>query len=212
MKKQALITGATSGIGRATALRLSADGWDVAATGRRAERLLDALRREIEAAGGGCRTLAFDIRDEAACHAALDGLERIDLLVNNAGLAAGFEHLDRGSTADWNAMIDTNVKGLLYVSQIVARKMIAAGGGQSQHRLDRRHRTLRERRRLLRHQARRARHFAIDARRPALARHQGERSASRHGRDRILGGALPRRPHGCRQRLSGRRGPSRATT
>ena len=111
MKKQALITGATSGIGRATALRLSADGWDVAATGRRAERL-DALRREIEAAGGGCRTL-----------------ERIDLLVNNAGLAAGFEHLDRGSTADWNAMIDTNVKGLLYVSQIVARKMIAAGGG-----------------------------------------------------------------------------------
>ena len=128
MKKQALITGATSGIGRATALRLSADGWDVAATGRRAERL-DALRREIEAAGGGCRTLAFDIRDEAACHAALDGLERIDLLVNNAGLAAGFEHLDRGSTADWNAMIDTNVKGLLYVSQIVARKMIAAGGG-----------------------------------------------------------------------------------
>ncbi len=66
MKKQALITGATSGIGRATALRLSADGWDVAATGRRAERL-DALRREIEVAGGGCRTLAFDIRDEAAC-------------------------------------------------------------------------------------------------------------------------------------------------
>ena len=56
-------------------------------------------------------------------------MERIDLLVNNAGLAAGFEHLDRGSTADWNAMIDTNVKGLLYVSQIVARKMIAAGGG-----------------------------------------------------------------------------------
>ena len=76
-----------------------------------------------------------------------------------------------------------------------------------QHRLDRRHRTLRERRRLLRHQARRARHFAVDARRPALARHQGERSASRHGRDRILGGALPRRPHGCRQRLSGRRAP-----
>lgn len=128
MKKQALITGATSGIGRATALRLSADGWDVAATGRRAERL-DALRREIEAAGGGCRTLAFDIRDEAACHAALDGLERIDLLVNNAGLAAGFEHLDRGSTADWNAMIDTNVKGLLYVTRVIAPKMVAAGRG-----------------------------------------------------------------------------------
>ena len=94
MKKQALITGATSGIGRATALRLSADGWDVAATGRRAERL-----------------------------------DRVDLLVNNAGLAAGLEHIDQGDTRDWDAMIDTNVKGLLYVSQIVARKMIAAGGG-----------------------------------------------------------------------------------
>ena len=63
------------------------------------------------------------------CRRRSNGLERVDLLVNNAGLAAGFEHLDRGSTADWDAMIDTNVKGLLYVSQIVARKMIAAGGG-----------------------------------------------------------------------------------
>ena len=128
MKKQALITGATSGIGRATALRLAADGWAVTATGRRRERL-DLLRREIEASGGECRTLTFDVRDEEACHAALDPIERIDLLVNNAGLAAGFEHLDQGSTADWNAMIDTNIKGLLYVTQIIARKMIAAGGG-----------------------------------------------------------------------------------
>ena len=122
MKKQALITGATSGIGRATALRLSADGWDVAATGRRAERL-DALRREIEAAGGGCRTLAFDIRDEAACHAALDGLERIDLLVNNAGLAAGFEHLDRGSTADWNVeplTRDDIAEAIAWIAQLPA--------------------------------------------------------------------------------------------
>ena len=128
MKKQALITGATSGIGRATARRLAADGFAVIATGRRAERL-DALRSQIEAAGGVCRTLAFDIRDEASSRSALEEVEQIDLLVNNAGLAAGFEHIDRGSTADWNAMIDTNIKGLLYVSQIVARRMIAAGGG-----------------------------------------------------------------------------------
>ncbi len=128
MKKQALITGATSGIGKATALRLAADGWAILATGRRSERL-DALQNEIGAAGGQCRTLAFDLRDEQACHDALDAIDRVDLLVNNAGLAAGFEHIDRGATSDWNTMIDTNIKGLLYVTQIIARKMIAAGGG-----------------------------------------------------------------------------------
>ena len=128
MKKQALITGATSGIGRATALRLAKEGYAVIATGRRADRLA-TLRAEIEAAGGRCTTLAFDVRSEEEVRRNLSPLENIDLLVNNAGLAAGLEHIDRGSTADWNAMIDTNVKGLLYVSQIVARKMIAAGGG-----------------------------------------------------------------------------------
>lgn len=128
MKKQALITGATSGIGRATALRLASLGYGIIATGRRAERL-EALRAEIEAAGGTCRTLCFDVRDEQACIAALDPLERIDLLVNNAGLAAGLEHIDRGSSADWDAMIDTNVKGLLYVTRTVTPKMVAAGSG-----------------------------------------------------------------------------------
>ena len=64
MKKQALITGATSGIGRATALRLAAEGYDITATGRRAERL-ETLRREIEAAGGRCTALVFDVRSEA---------------------------------------------------------------------------------------------------------------------------------------------------
>lgn len=128
MKKQALITGATSGIGRATALRLASLGYGIIATGRRAERL-EALRAEIEAAGGTCRTLCFDVRDERACIAALEPLERIDLLVNNAGLAAGLEHIDRGSSADWDAMIDTNVKGLLYVTRAVTPKMVAAGSG-----------------------------------------------------------------------------------
>ncbi|MDE5730853.1 MAG: SDR family NAD(P)-dependent oxidoreductase [Alistipes sp.] len=128
MKKQALITGATSGIGRATALRLASLGYGIIATGRRAERL-EALRAEIEAAGGTCRTLCFDVRDEQACIAALEPLERIDLLVNNAGLAAGLEHIDRGSSADWDAMIDTNVKGLLYVTRTVTPKMVAAGSG-----------------------------------------------------------------------------------
>ena len=128
MKKQAIITGATSGIGRATALRLAALGYDIVATGRRADRL-ETLRREVEQAGAACRTLCFDVRSEEECEKYLDPIEQVDVLVNNAGLAAGLEHIDRGSTADWDAMIDTNVKGLLYVTRIVSRKMVAAGSG-----------------------------------------------------------------------------------
>jgi len=128
MKKRALITGATSGIGLAAALRLSAEGFEIVATGRRAERLAE-LQRRIADAGGRCTILAFDVRDEAACRRHLEPLAPVDLLVNNAGLAAGFEHIDQGDVEDWNAMIDTNVKGLLHVSRIVSRKMIEAGGG-----------------------------------------------------------------------------------
>ena len=126
MQKQALITGATSGIGRATALRLAKEGYAVIATGRRADRLA-TLRAEIEAAGGRCTTLAFDVRSEEEVRRNLSPLENIDLLVNNAGLAAGLEHIDLGDTRDWDAMIDTNVKGLLYVTRVIAPKMVAAG-------------------------------------------------------------------------------------
>ena len=125
MEKRALITGATSGIGRATALRLAALGYDIVATGRRTERLA-ALRAQIEAAGGRCTILAFDVRSEEEVRRLLGPLDGIDLLVNNAGLAAGLEHIDAGDTADWDAMIDTNVKGLLYVTRTIAPKMVAA--------------------------------------------------------------------------------------
>ena len=81
MKKQALVTGATSGIGRATALRLAAEGYDIIATGRRSERL-ESLRREIEAAGGRCTTLTFDVRSEEAVRRNLEPLGRVDLLAN----------------------------------------------------------------------------------------------------------------------------------
>jgi len=128
MKKQALITGATSGIGRATALRLAAEGYDITATGRRAERLPTPPRGNA-AAGGRCTALVFDVRSEAEVRKFLSPLERVDLLINNAGLAAGLEHIDQGDTADWDAMIDTNVKGLLYVTRVVTPKMVAAGGG-----------------------------------------------------------------------------------
>lgn len=128
MEKRALITGATSGIGRATALRLAAAGYGIVATGRREERLAQ-LREQIERAGGRCTALCFDVRREEEVRRCLEPLEGIDLLVNNAGLAAGLEHIDRGDTRDWDAMIDTNVKGLLYVTRVVAPKMVAAGGG-----------------------------------------------------------------------------------
>ena len=128
MKKQALITGATSGIGRTTALRLAGLGYAITATGRRAERHAE-LKAEIEGSGGRCTTLLFDVRSEAECRRHLGPLERVDLLVNTAGLAAGLEHIDCGDTADWDAMIDTNVKGLLYVTRIVSEKMVAAGAG-----------------------------------------------------------------------------------
>ena len=84
MKKLALITGATSGIGRATALRLAKEGYDIVATGRRAERL-ETLRREIEALGARCTTLCFDVRSEEEVRRHLEPLERVDLLVAAAG-------------------------------------------------------------------------------------------------------------------------------
>ncbi len=128
-KKIALITGATSGIGRAAAKQLAAVGFSIIATGRRSERLAE-LCAEIESGGGECRTLCFDVRSNEECQEHLAPIEHIDLLVNNAGLAAGLEHIDKGALEDWDAMIDTNVKGLLYVTRIVAPKMISAGGGQ----------------------------------------------------------------------------------
>ena len=126
MKKQALITGATSGIGRATALRLAAEGYDIIATGRRADRL-EALKTEVEKAGGKCTTLCFDVRNLDEVYDNLGELDAVDILVNNAGLAAGLEHIDEGDTADWDAMIDTNVKGLLYVTRTIVPKMQAGG-------------------------------------------------------------------------------------
>ncbi len=131
MKKTVLITGATSGIGEATARAYAAVGDKLIITGRRGDRL-HALKEELEATYGVEVCVAvFDVREQAVCEAAIEALpeefRRIDVLVNNAGLAAGLEHLNEGNPEDWNAMIDTNIKGLLYISRVVVNLMVESG-------------------------------------------------------------------------------------
>lgn len=133
MNKISLVTGATSGIGEATARALSEDGYDVIITGRRAERLR-TLKSELESEfGNSVQVLCFDVRDERSVESALnslpEGFRHIDVLVNNAGLAAGLEHIYQGDTKDWNDMIDTNIKGVLYVTRYISKGMVTRGTG-----------------------------------------------------------------------------------
>lgn len=118
-----LITGATAGFGEACARKFAANGYDLIITGRRQERLT-ALQQDLEKANGiKVLPLTFDVRDEKAVSSALeqipDSWKAIDILINNAGLALGLSTIDEGSLSDWDTMIDTNVKGLLYVSRVV---------------------------------------------------------------------------------------------
>lgn len=131
--RTALITGATSGIGEATARRLGGLGYRLILTGRRSHRLEAVKRQIVSDFGVEVLALTFDIRERAAVEAAITGLpadwRNIGILVNNAGLAAGLEHIDRGDPDDWDRMIDTNVKGVLYITRQVAPLMIASGKG-----------------------------------------------------------------------------------
>lgn len=127
----ALISGATSGIGKACTKLLAQNGYRVILTGRRAERL-DQLAKEISSFTE-VYTLCFDIRNERELDHAISSLpkqwQHIDVLVNNAGLAAGLSVLHEGDTEDWNQMIDTNVKGLLYLSRKIIPGMTVRKGG-----------------------------------------------------------------------------------
>ncbi|MEH3103746.1 MAG: SDR family NAD(P)-dependent oxidoreductase [Sphingomonas phyllosphaerae] len=127
--KTAMVTGATSGIGQATTRALAGAGWQVIATGRRADRLA-ALAAEC---GEQVHTAAFDVRDEAARDAALDAVpERfrdIDLLVNNAGLALGTAPAQQADLSQWRTMIDTNVTALVSVTHKLLPGLIARKGG-----------------------------------------------------------------------------------
>ncbi|HPS05011.1 MAG TPA: SDR family NAD(P)-dependent oxidoreductase, partial [Tenuifilaceae bacterium] len=131
--KIALITGATSGIGRATALRLAQDNFNLIVTGRRLTQL-EQLKKEVEVKfKKEVHILNFDIRFREQVDSAIDSLpehwRKIDVLVNNAGLALGLNHLQDGMVEDWEQMIDTNIKGVLYITRKVAPLMIERGCG-----------------------------------------------------------------------------------
>ncbi len=125
MPKIALVTGATSGIGRATAIALAKEGYHIIATGRRAERLQEL---QAQLAGTPVLPLQFDVRDKEAVQQAITSLpeewQAIEVLVNNAGNAHGLSPIQSGSLDDWDAMLDINVKGLLYVSRAVMPLMV----------------------------------------------------------------------------------------
>lgn len=129
----ALITGASAGIGEACARRLAAEGWDLALWARRADRLNDLASRLKEDHTIGVQTASVDVRDREAVNAAaaalIDSAGVPGLLLNNAGLAVGRDFLHEGSTDDWDRMIDTNVKGLLYVSRAILPGMVKRGSG-----------------------------------------------------------------------------------
>lgn len=133
MKKIAMITGATSGFGEATAHEFAKNGYDVIITGRRLERL-NALAGELKKQyGAEAYILNFDVRSNADTQKNINGLperwQNIDVLVNNAGLASGLSRIQEGNIDDWEKMIDTNVKGMLYVTRCVAPMMIKNGKG-----------------------------------------------------------------------------------
>ncbi len=133
MAKIALITGATAGIGEACAHLFAREGYDLILTGRRQDRLDQLAQRLNNDYNVRIAVAAFDIRvKEQVIHhldTLPDEMKKVDVLVNNAGLSQGLEPIQKGSYEDWDTMVDTNIKGLLYVSKIVSNWMIDNGYG-----------------------------------------------------------------------------------
>jgi 3-hydroxy acid dehydrogenase/malonic semialdehyde reductase len=133
MAKIALITGATSGIGEATAELFAREGYNLILTGRRNDRLEKLGARLNKKHNIEIAVTEFDVRDRAGVTENLEGLpakwKKVNVLINNAGLSQGLEPIDKGDLDDWDTMIDTNVKGLLYVSKVVVNWMIGNGHG-----------------------------------------------------------------------------------
>jgi NADP-dependent 3-hydroxy acid dehydrogenase YdfG len=129
----AIVTGATSGFGEAIALRLAKLGYNLVITGRRADRLQNLTNKLRADFSVEVFPLCFDVRDNDACTKAFQSLpetfRRIDLLINNAGLAAGAAPFDQSDLTDFDQMIDTNIKGLLYITKLIVPGMIAQQKG-----------------------------------------------------------------------------------
>lgn len=128
MTKIVMITGASSGIGKATASLFAKRGYHLIITGRRDKRLQELKKKLEKKYFVEVQAMTFDIRDKTACKQAYQGLtkqwKQIDILINNAGLAAGLQPVHRGKVDDWERMIDTNIKGLLYITRLVSPGMV----------------------------------------------------------------------------------------
>jgi 3-hydroxy acid dehydrogenase/malonic semialdehyde reductase len=129
----ALITGATAGFGKAIAYKFAQHGYDLILTGRRMERLNEIEKEITDVYGKRVMTLNFDVRNRKETEDALNSLphdwKEVDVLINNAGLASGLSTIQDGDIDDWETMIDTNVKGLLYVSRTVLPWLVKRGAG-----------------------------------------------------------------------------------
>lgn len=134
LTKTAFITGASSGIGKATASLFAKKGYNLVITGRREKRLLEIKKKLEKKYIIKVKALVFDVRDIAACKKAVSSLKsgwkKIDILINNAGLAAGFDPIQSGDVNDWERMIDTNVKGVVYMTRLISPGMVKRGKGQ----------------------------------------------------------------------------------
>jgi len=131
--KTILITGATAGFGKAIAYKFAEHGWNLIITGRREERLKEIESDLVKTFSVKVLSIKFDVRNSKEVEEAINSIphdwKKIDVLVNNAGLASGFSLIQDANIEDWEKMIDTNVKGLLYVSKQVLPLMIAQGFG-----------------------------------------------------------------------------------
>jgi len=133
MSKIALITGATAGIGEACAVLFAKQGYDLILTGRRTSRL-EQIKKELEEQYIiNIQLLTLDVRNKIEVQNALNTLngdwKQVDVLINNAGLSLGLEPIHEGNISDWDTMIDTNIKGLLYVTKVVSQWMVTRKQG-----------------------------------------------------------------------------------
>lgn len=195
MTSTVFITGATSGFGEATARRFAEAGWKLVLTGRRKERL-DALCAELSAKTE-VHGLVLDVRDRKAMEQAIAnlpaGFEKIRGLVNNAGLALGVDAAQNCSLDDWETMVDTNIKGLMYTTRLLLPRLIAHGRGASidpERRVGGGQLSVPGQQRVWRHQGLRRPVLAEPALRPARYRRACEQHRAGPVRERVLAGAL----------------------